>query len=64
MALALGLTASPRSQAQTFPVLAIGTLDQSRAGTFQDLSGLTYKLENGVRANEDRKSTRLNSSHI
>ena len=52
MALALGLTASPRSQAQTFPVLAIGTLDQSRAGTFQDLSGLTYKLENGVRANE------------
>ena len=33
-------------------LLATGTLDQSRAGSFADLSGLTYKLENGVRANE------------
>jgi len=39
------------SQAQ-ISLLAVGTLDQSRAGTFQDLSGLTYPLENGVRANE------------
>jgi len=33
-------------------LLAVGTLDTSRAGEFQDLSGLTYPLENGVRANE------------
>lgn len=39
------------SQAQ-ISVLAVGTLDSSRAGSFQDLSGLTYPLENGVRANE------------
>ena len=32
-------------------MLATGTLDQSRAGAFADLSGLTYKLENGVPAN-------------
>ena len=38
-------------QAQT-SLLAVGTLDKSRAGEFQDLSGLTYPLENGVRANE------------
>jgi hypothetical protein len=50
--LTTGLLAAPRASAQTFPVLAIGTLDQSRAGTFQDVSGLTYPLENGVRANE------------
>jgi hypothetical protein len=51
IALGLGLfTASP-SPAQTFPLLAVGTLDQSRAGSFADLSGLTYKLENGVPAN-------------
>lgn len=48
----IGLLAAPHGSAQTFPVLAIGTLDQSRAGTFQDVSGLTYPLENGVRANE------------
>ena len=52
MALTLGFAATSQLSAQTFPVLAIGTLDQSRAGTFEDLSGLTYKLENGVRANE------------
>ena len=32
-------------------LLAIGTLDQSRAGSFTDVSGLTYNLENGVPAN-------------
>ena len=37
--------------AQTFPLAAVGTLDQSRAGAFTDLSGLNYKLENGVAAN-------------
>ena len=37
--------------AQTLPVLAIGTLDQSRAGDWADLSGLTYPLENGAPAN-------------
>jgi len=29
----------------------VGTLDQSRAGSFADLSGLTYTLENGAPAN-------------
>ena len=51
-ALAFGALVVPQPQAQTLPVLAIGTLDQSRAGSFVDLSGLTYSLENGVRANE------------
>lgn len=37
--------------AQTFPLLAVGTLDQSRAGQWADLSGLKYTLENGVQAN-------------
>lgn len=52
MALTLGFAATSQLSAQTLPVLAIGTLDQSRAGTFEDLSGLKYPLENGVRANE------------
>ncbi len=39
------------SHAQTFPLVAVGTLDKSRAGDFTDLSGLNYKLENGVPAN-------------
>jgi hypothetical protein len=34
-----------------FPLLAAGTLDQSRAASFADVSGLTYMLENGVPAN-------------
>jgi len=46
-----GLFATTHSQAQTLPLLAQGTLDQSRAGSFADLSGLTYTLENGVPAN-------------
>ena len=45
------LIAASISQAQ-ISLLAVGTLDQSAAGTFQDLTGLTYPLENGVRANE------------
>ena len=32
-------------------LIAVGTLDQSRGGSFADVSGLTYKLENGVPAN-------------
>jgi hypothetical protein len=52
IALSLGFIPATQATAQTFPVLAIGILDQSRAGTFVDVSGLTYNLENGVRANE------------
>jgi hypothetical protein len=44
-ALAFGAFVVPQPQAQTPPVLAIGTLDQSRAGSFVDLSGFTYNLE-------------------
>lgn len=52
LALALGLFAVPSSQAQnTLPLLAVGTLDSSRGGSFADVSGLTYSLENGVAAN-------------
>jgi hypothetical protein len=50
-ALALGAFTIPQTQAQTLPLLAVGTLDQSRAGSFADVSGLTYDLENGVPAN-------------
>lgn len=49
-ALALGLFTVPGVQAQ-ITLLAVGTLDQSRAGSFADLSRLTYNLENGVPAN-------------
>jgi Esterase-like activity of phytase len=52
IALSVGFFPATHATAQTFPVLAIGTLDQSRAGSFVDVSGLTYDLENGVRANE------------
>ncbi len=45
------LLSAPRSQAQTLPLIAVGTLDQSRAGSFADLSGLKYNLENGAPAN-------------
>jgi hypothetical protein len=44
------LSIASRSQAQV-SLLAVGTLDQSRAGSFADLSGLTYTLENGAPAN-------------
>ena len=33
-------------------LLAVGELTSSRAGSYQDLSGLHYNLENGVRATE------------
>jgi len=46
----VGLLTAPCSQAE-ITLLAVGTLDQSRAGSFADLSGLTYSLENGVPAN-------------
>jgi hypothetical protein len=42
--IALALQAQPT-------LLAIGELDQTRAGTFTDLSGLKYTLENGAAAN-------------
>src|SRR5450432_3417025 len=48
---ALGLIAATECRAQTLELLAIGSLDSSRAGSFADLSGLTYNLENGVPAN-------------
>jgi len=46
----LGLLTASQSQAQ-ISLLAVGTLDGSRAGAFADLSGLTYSLENGAAAN-------------
>ena len=46
----IGLAIGLQSQAQT-RLLAVGTLDQSRAGSFADLSGLKYDLENGAPAN-------------
>jgi hypothetical protein len=52
LALSLAFAPASRALAQTFPVLAVGTLDESRAGSFADLSGFTYTLENGVRNNE------------
>jgi len=48
IAFTLGLLTG--SQAQV-TLLAVGTLNDSRAGSFADPSGLTYKLENGVPAN-------------
>lgn len=51
LACALALVSSAATHAQTLPLLAVGTLDQSRAGQWADLSGLTYTLENGVPAN-------------
>ncbi len=49
-ALTVLLFTASNSQAE-ITLLAAGTLDDSRAGSFADLSGLTYKLENGVPAN-------------
>ncbi len=46
----LSLFAVTQSQAE-ITLLAIGTMDQSRAGSFADLSGLKYTLENGAPAN-------------
>ena len=47
---ALGLLMGSYAAAQP-SLLAAGTLDQSAAGSFADLSGLKYKLENGAAAN-------------
>ena len=47
----LALFAAPLSQAQTLPLLAVGSLNDSRAGSLADLSGLKYNLENGAPAN-------------
>ncbi len=51
LAAVLALFVAPLCQAQTLPLIAVGTLDGSRAGSWDDLSGLTYNLENGVPAN-------------
>jgi len=51
LALTVALFYIPDSAAQA-TLLAVGELDKSSAGSFADLSHLTYKLENGVRANE------------
>jgi len=50
LAFSLALFTATHAQAQA-TLLAVGTLDQSRAGAWADLSGLTYTLENGVPAN-------------
>ena len=47
----LSFLIASQSQAQ-ITLLATGTLDQSRAGSFTDLSGLNYTLENGVKATD------------
>lgn len=41
----------PQVHAQQLPLLAVGNLDQTRAGDAADVSGLTYTLENGFPAN-------------
>lgn len=48
--LGIALTLSTASYAQV-TLLAVGSLTQSDAGQNADLSGLTYKLENGAAAN-------------
>jgi hypothetical protein len=49
-AFAIGLFTSSQSFAE-IKLLPVGSLNESRAGAYADLSGLTYKLENGVPAN-------------
>jgi hypothetical protein len=49
--LTLCLTFAKPAAAQ-IRLLAVGELTSSRAGTYTDLSGLNYNLENGVRATE------------
>ncbi len=49
-ALVFGLFVAASSKAQV-TLLAVGNLDESRAGSFADLSHLTYKLDNGAPAN-------------
>lgn len=50
LAFTITLFASLSSQAQV-QLLAVGSLDRSRAGVLTDLSGLNYNLENGAPAN-------------
>jgi hypothetical protein len=50
MAFGLALFTAPPSRAQ-ITLLADATLDQTRAGSFADLSGLKYNLESGLPAN-------------
>src|SRR2546430_2752722 len=49
MLIVLGMSA-PLVNAQV-RLLAVGSLDRSRAGVLTDLSGLNYNLENGAAAN-------------
>ena len=51
IALLLALFAAPYTHAQ-FSLLAVGALNKSSAGNYTDLSGLHYKLENGVSASD------------
>lgn len=51
IAFAVGALSAPYAQAQP-TLIAVGTMDSSRAGSFSDLSGLKYNLENGVKATE------------
>ena len=51
IALLLALFAAPYTYAQ-FSLLAVGALNKSSAGNYTDLSGLHYKLENGVSASD------------
>ncbi len=46
------LTSTTALHSQTLPLLAVGQLNQSRAGDWADVSGLTYTLENGAPAND------------
>lgn len=50
LAAIVGVSAPLQTRAQ-ISLLAVGSLDQSRAGSFADLSGLNYNLENGEPAN-------------
>jgi hypothetical protein len=50
LAVALGLFAAPQLNAQV-SLLAIGSLTNSKAGPYADLSGLDGRLENGAAAN-------------
>lgn len=49
-AVALSLFGATHAQAQA-KLIAVGSLTDSRAGSYTDLSGLKYTLENGVPAN-------------
>src|SRR6202000_2277943 len=51
VAITFCLTLAMPAAAQT-RLLGVGQLTSSRAGTYTDLSGLNYNLENGVRATE------------